>query len=86
MKYKLNEKSRLDSKKQIDIIKLYTDARNIFLQNFMSKEYYSLGEAGRNKINNKLKLSHKTKSQILRPEDILATIDYLINLDYGTDF
>lgn len=52
----------------------------------MSNEYYSLGEIGRNKLNKKLKILTKTGVQILRPEDILATVDYLINLDYGYDF
>nr|AEQ94246.2 RNA polymerase beta subunit [Eutreptia viridis] len=59
------------------------EARNIFFQNFMLKDSYSLGKAGRNKINKKLKILNTTEIDTLRPEDILATIDYLINLDYG---
>ena len=49
----------------------------------MSNKYYSLEETGRNNINKKLKILTPTKSHTLRPEDILATTDYLLNLDYG---
>nr|UXD06229.1 RNA polymerase beta subunit [Eutreptia sp. CCAC 1914B] len=62
---------------------VHTDARNIFFQNFMMKDYYDLGEAGRHKINKKLKILTDPQIQTLRPEDVLATVDYLINLDYG---
>lgn len=52
----------------------------------MLKDCYSLGKAGRNKLNKKLKILSTSEIETLRPEDILATIDYLINLDYGLDF
>jgi hypothetical protein len=35
-------------------------------------------------MNKKLKIL--AKSFILRPEDILAITNYMINLDYGNDF
>nr|AST09061.1 RNA polymerase beta subunit [Eutreptiella pomquetensis] len=59
------------------------DARNLIYSNFMDPKRYDLGEVGRLKLNKKLKISTSPKCRSLRPEDILAAIDYLINLDFG---
>lgn len=56
--------------------------RDNFFSNFRDPQKYSLGKIGRLRVNKKLKLTTNPKSLILRPEDILAATDYLINLEY----
>lgn len=58
------------------------DASALF-SNFLDEKKYSLGEIGRARINKKLKLKNLTQSLTLRPEDILAATNYLINLAKG---
>ncbi|MCP9809791.1 DNA-directed RNA polymerase subunit beta [Cyanobium sp. HWJ4-Hawea] len=48
---------------------------------FFDPKRYDLGRVGRYKINKKLRLTIPDAVRILTPEDVLSTIDYLINLE-----
>ena len=55
---------------------------------FFDPKRYDLGRVGRYKINKKLRLNVADTIRVLTPQDILAAIDYLINLEFdigGTD-
>ncbi len=54
------------------------EAEKFFHTLFFTTENYDLSEAGRSQINKKLNLS--SNSRCLQPEDIIATIRYLIGL------
>jgi DNA-directed RNA polymerase subunit beta len=58
-------------------------ARELLESRFMDPERYDLGKLGRIRLNKKLKIMGNPKRTTLRPEDILAAVDYLINLEYG---
>ena len=49
---------------------------------FFDQKRYDLGQVGRYKLNNKLRLNLPSTLRVLTKEDILASIDYLINLEY----
>ena len=49
---------------------------------FFDPKRYDLGRVGRYKLNKKLRLSTPTTTRVLTPGDILAAIDYLINLEF----
>jgi DNA-directed RNA polymerase subunit beta len=49
----------------------------------MDPERYDLGKIGRTRINKKLKILGNPKRTTLGPEDILAAVDYLVNLKQG---
>jgi DNA-directed RNA polymerase subunit beta len=49
---------------------------------FFDPKRYDLGRVGRYKLNKKLRLSTPEVTRVLTPEDILAAIDYLINLEF----
>jgi DNA-directed RNA polymerase subunit beta len=49
---------------------------------FFDPKRYDLGRVGRYKLNRKLRLSVPDTTRVLTPEDILAAIDYLINLEF----
>lgn len=52
-----------------------------------NKNYYSLGEIARNQINKKLYSSEFFKKGfLLTPEDILGTLNFLINSKNKCDF
>ena len=72
------------------INKLYPDkpptvrgARKLLFARFMDPRRYDLGEIGRLQLNKKLRLIGGLEVQTLRPVDLLAATDYLINLEYG---
>ncbi|MFM7362633.1 MAG: DNA-directed RNA polymerase subunit beta, partial [Cyanobium sp.] len=48
---------------------------------FFDPKRYDLGRVGRHKINKKLRLTIPDATRTLTPEDVLSTIDYLINLE-----
>ncbi len=48
---------------------------------FFDPQRYDLGRVGRYKINKKLRLTIPDAVRTLTPEDVLSTIDYLINLE-----
>ncbi len=48
---------------------------------FFDAQRYDLGKVGRYKINKKLRLAIPDAVRTLTPEDVLSTIDYLINLE-----
>jgi DNA-directed RNA polymerase subunit beta len=48
---------------------------------FFDAKRYDLGRVGRYKINKKLRLTIPDALRTLTPEDVLSTIDYLINLE-----
>lgn len=49
---------------------------------FFDPKRYDLGRVGRYKLNKKLRLSVPDTLRVLTPGDILAAVDYLINLEY----
>ncbi|GCL42460.1 DNA-directed RNA polymerase subunit beta [Anabaena sp. FACHB-1250] len=49
---------------------------------FFDPKRYDLGKVGRYKLNKKLRLSAPDTMRVLTPGDILAAIDYLINLEF----
>ncbi|CEJ45994.1 DNA-directed RNA polymerase subunit beta [Umezakia ovalisporum] len=49
---------------------------------FFDPKRYDLGRVGRYKLNKKLRLSVPETMRVLTPGDILAAVDYLINLEY----
>ncbi len=49
---------------------------------FFDPKRYDLGRVGRYKLNRKLRLNATTATRVLTAQDILATIDYLINLNF----
>ena len=62
-------------------------AQQMLYAKFFDPKRYDLGEVGRHKINKKLGLKVPNSFRVLSPQDIVAAIDYLINLkdqNYGT--
>lgn len=55
-------------------------AQQMLYSRFFDPKRYDLGEVGRYKLNKKLQLNLPKHFQVLSTQDILATIDYLINL------
>ncbi|MBW4466175.1 MAG: DNA-directed RNA polymerase subunit beta [Pegethrix bostrychoides GSE-TBD4-15B] len=51
---------------------------------FFDPKRYDLGRVGRYKMNKKLRLSVPEATRILTPQDILAAVDYLVNLEFDT--
>jgi DNA-directed RNA polymerase subunit beta len=49
---------------------------------FFDPKRYDLGKVGRYKLNKKLRLNVPEPIRVLTPQDILAAIDYLINLEF----
>jgi DNA-directed RNA polymerase subunit beta len=49
---------------------------------FFDPKRYDLGKVGRYKLNRKLRLSVPESTRVLTPQDILAAVDYLINLEF----
>ncbi len=49
---------------------------------FFDPKRYDLGKVGRYKLNRKLRLNVPDHVRVLTPQDILAAIDYLINLEF----
>ena len=49
---------------------------------FFDPKRYDLGRVGRYKLNKKLRLTVPDTLRVLTPQDILAAIDYLINLEF----
>ena len=55
-------------------------ARTLFTEKFYDENRYRLGKVGRFRINRKLDLGVSEKEMTLRPDDILASIRYLLEL------
>ncbi|MCP4079240.1 MAG: DNA-directed RNA polymerase subunit beta [Planctomycetaceae bacterium] len=55
-------------------------ARTLFNEKFYDENRYRLGKVGRFRINRKLDLGVSEKEMTLRPDDILASIQYLLDL------
>jgi DNA-directed RNA polymerase subunit beta len=51
---------------------------------FFDPKRYDLGKVGRYKLNKKLRLAIADTIRVLTPADILAAIDYLVNLEFDT--
>jgi DNA-directed RNA polymerase subunit beta len=51
---------------------------------FFDPKRYDLGKVGRYKLNKKLRLTVADTIRVLTPGDILAAIDYLVNLEFDT--
>jgi DNA-directed RNA polymerase subunit beta len=56
--------------------------RSLLESRFFDEKRYDLGRVGRYKINKKLGLSSPDTLRVLTVEDIVTSIDYLINLNY----
>ena len=57
-----------------------SSSQQALFSRFFDPKRYDLGEVGRYKINKKLGLNIPLSIRILTPQDILSSIDYLINL------
>jgi len=57
-----------------------TVAKQMLYARFFDPKRYDLGEVGRHKINKKLNLKTPNNFRVLSPQDILISIDYLINI------
>lgn len=55
-------------------------AQQMLFSRFFDPKRYDLGEVGRYKLNKKLQLSIPKNFQVLSTQDIVAVIDYIINL------
>ncbi len=55
-------------------------ARTLFEEKFYDANRYRLGRVGRFRINRKLKLEVSEKEMTLRPDDLIASIQYLLDL------
>ena len=58
-------------------------ARTLFAEKFYDTNRYRLGKVGRFRINRKLKLNVPESHETLRPEDLIASITYLLRLRSG---
>ncbi|NOZ39224.1 MAG: DNA-directed RNA polymerase subunit beta [Planctomycetes bacterium] len=58
-------------------------ARTLFNEKFFDSNRYRLGRVGRFRINRKLGLNVSEEEMVLRPEDLLATLRYLLQLVAG---
>ncbi|MCW6038088.1 DNA-directed RNA polymerase subunit beta [Spirulina subsalsa FACHB-351] len=56
--------------------------RQLLDSRFFDNKRYDLGKVGRYKLNRKLRLNVPDSTRVLTPTDILAAIDYLINLEF----
>ena len=61
-------------------------ARTLFAEKFYDVNRYRLGHVGRFRINRKLDLGVSEKEMTLRPEDLIAAIQYLLGLAAGEDW
>ncbi len=60
-------------------------ARTLFAEKFYDVNRYRLGRVGRFRINRKLDLGVSEKEMTLRPDDLIASISYLLGLAVGSD-
>nr|ANA57012.1 beta subunit of RNA polymerase [Pyramimonas parkeae] len=58
-------------------------ASDLLESRFMNPNRYDLGKLGRIRLNKKLRILGNPTATVLRPEDILAAVDYLVNLEFG---
>ena len=58
-------------------------ARTLFTEKFYDSNRYRLGRVGRFRINRKLGLNVSENEMVLRPEDLVSSIKYLLNLIAG---
>jgi DNA-directed RNA polymerase subunit beta len=58
-------------------------ARALFHEKFFDTNRYRLGKVGRFRMNRKLKLSVPEGEMTLRPEDLIAAVNYLLRLTAG---
>jgi DNA-directed RNA polymerase subunit beta len=59
-----------------------TGGQQLLDSRFFDPKRYDLGKVGRYKLNRKLRLNTPDATRVLTPQDILAVIDYLINLEF----
>jgi len=59
------------------------NAKEFLKQLFFDARRYDLGDVGRYKMNRRLKIAIDEKTTVLTPEDIVATIKYLVQLQNG---
>jgi DNA-directed RNA polymerase subunit beta len=58
-------------------------ARQLFSEKFFDANRYRLGRVGRFRINRKLNINVPETEMVLRPEDLIASIRYLLDLSAG---
>jgi DNA-directed RNA polymerase subunit beta len=59
------------------------NAKQLLHQMFFDSRRYDLADVGRYKMNRRLKINVDLKTTVLTPEDIVAAVRYLINLQSG---
>jgi DNA-directed RNA polymerase subunit beta len=59
-----------------------TGGQQLLDSRFFDPKRYDLGKVGRHKLNKKLQLTVPDTVRVLQSQDILAAIDYLINLEF----
>ncbi len=59
-----------------------TGGQQLLDSRFFDPKRYDLGKVGRYKLNRKLRLNTPDATRVLTPQDILAVIDYLVNLEF----
>ncbi len=60
-------------------------ARTLFTEKFFDSNRYRLGRVGRFRINRKLGLNISESEMVLRPDDLLASMQYLLKLVAGEE-
>jgi len=60
-------------------------ARTLFTEKFFDSNRYRLGRVGRFRMNRKLDLGVSEDEMVLRPEDVLAALQYLLKLVAGDE-
>jgi len=60
-------------------------AKTLFQEKFYDDNRYRLGRVGRFRINRKLDLDVPEEEMTLRPDDVIEAIQYLLDLQVGTD-
>lgn len=63
-----------------------TVATRFLYSKFFDPKRYDIGTLGRRNVNKKLALNIPENVTTLTPQDFLSSIDYLINLEFGTGF
>ena len=58
-------------------------ARTLFTEKFYDMNRYRLGRVGRFRINRKLHLNFSEDDMVLRPDDLIASIKYILRLVWG---
>ena len=70
--------------KKVDFVSI-SKIREVISSRILNSKYYDLGEVGRVKLNQKLKLNLSVTTRTLTSQDIIKIIDYLIDVKFYED-